>query len=249
MHSEEVPLRAESLTHSFADGRRTRTVWDGISLALRRSEVTLLMGPNGSGKSTLLAVLSGLLAPSAGVVHVLGEELWGVGERCRERIRRQHVGFIFQGCNLFPALTARQQVEIVLRWWGGVSARQARQQAEHLLGLLGLSDKLHLRPAELSGGEKQRVAVARALVKNCALCFADEPTSALDGNSGAEVLSLLRNAARQRQVAVLIVAHDERVKAYADRVLELKDGSLREQENKPLIASASLCSQELEYVL
>jgi len=165
MHAGEMILQAHGLTHTFADGGWTLTILDGVSISLRRSEVTLLMGPNGSGKSTLLAVLSGLLAPTAGEVRILGEDLWRVSERHRERIRRQHLGFVFQGCNLFPALTARQQLEIVLHWWGGVPAREARQRSERLLELLHLGKKMHLRPAELSGGEKQRVAIGRALIK------------------------------------------------------------------------------------
>jgi putative ABC transport system ATP-binding protein len=229
MHADEVILQAHGLTRTFADGDRTVPILDGVSIALRRSELALLMGPSGSGKSTLLSVLSGLLAPTTGRVVVQGEDLWGAGESRRERLRQKHFGFIFQGCNLFPALTARQQLEIVLRWWGGLPAREARQRSERMLALLGLSSKMNLRPAELSGGEKQRVAVGRALVKQPALCFADEPTSALDWSNGEEVVSLLRSAARDQKTAVLMVSHDDRVKAYADRVFKLSDRCLLEQ--------------------
>ena len=152
------------------------------------------MGPSGSGKSTLLAVLSGLLLDS-GKVLSLGVDVWSLPEKQQEAFRLRHVGFIFQGYNLFPALTARQQLEMVLRWGQGASAREARRRSEEMLALLGLARKAHLRPAEMSGGEKQRVAIGRALMKNPDFCFADEPTSALDWARGEQVIELLRAAA------------------------------------------------------
>ena len=145
--------------------------------------MALLMGPSGSGKSTLLAVLSGLLHPDTGQVTALGQDLWAMTDKERERFRLEHCGFIFQGYNLFAALTARQQLEMVLRWGESASARDARRRADDMLELLGLAKKGNLRPAELSGGEKQRVAIGRALIKNPKFCFADEPTSALDWNT------------------------------------------------------------------
>src|SRR5262249_5826247 len=133
-----------------------------------------------------------------------------------------------QGYNLFPALTARQQLEIVLRWTEGIAAAEARRRSERMLGQLGLGGRMHLRPAQLSGGEKQRVAIGRALVQNPALCFADEPPSALDGTHGERVVELLRDAARDRQAAVLMVTHDPRVARYADRRLAMDAGRLTE---------------------
>jgi putative ABC transport system ATP-binding protein len=186
------------------------------------------MGPSGSGKSTLLSVLSGLLRPEAGTVLARGQDLWRLSERERERFRLQHFGFIFQGYNLFPALSARQQLEIVLRWGSGVGAREARSRADAMLTLLGLARKADLRPAQLSGGEKQRVAIGRALIKEPTFCFADEPTSALDWDHGEQVVQLLRAAARDRGATVLMVAHDSRLAPYADRVLHIEDGRLAE---------------------
>ena len=239
MHMDELILQADGLVRTFADGKQDRKVLDGAALTLRRSEVVLLMGPTGSGKSTLLAVLSGLLSPSAGSVRILGEDLWKISERRREAIRQQYFGFIFQGYNLFSALTACQQLEIVLRWSGGVSSREARKRSEHVLELLRLGDKLHQLPAQMSGGEKQRVAIGRALVKGPALCFADEPTSALDWQHGEEVAAMLRAIARDQKAAVLIVSHDERLIAYADRVLDLQHGRLVERtRSRPLPAEA-----------
>jgi putative ABC transport system ATP-binding protein len=233
MHTSEITLQGHELFRTFADGAQIRTVLDNVSLALRRSELVVLMGPSGSGKSTLVSVLSGLLSPTSGQVLLMGEDLWGGDERRREDIRRRHLGFVFQGYNLFPALTARQQLEITLRWSGGVGAREARRRSERMLGLLGLGTKMNLRPAQMSGGEKQRVAIGRALVKSPALCFADEPTSALDWANGESVIALLRAAAHEEGAAVLVVSHDPRIAPLADRVLHLEAGRLTERAMVP----------------
>src|SRR5262249_45438882 len=153
---------------------------------------------------------------------------WQMSDRQRERFRLKHCGFIFQGYNLFPALTARQQLEMVLRWGEGESAREARKRTEEMLALLGLGNKMHLRPGQLSGGEKQRVAIGRALIKRPNFCFADEPTSALDWSHGEQVVELLRAAAHERNATILVVAHDARIIPYVDRVFNLEDGSLLE---------------------
>ena len=227
-------LRGRHLSRTFGEGETLATALDDVSLDLYPGQIVLLMGPSGSGKSTLLAVLSGLLHPTSGQVLALGEDLWKMSERQRERFRLRHVGFIFQGYNLFPALSARQQLEMVLRWGEGVSGRQARKRSDEMLSLLGLAKKAHLHPAELSGGEKQRVAIGRALIKSPQFLFADEPTSALDWAHGEQVVELLRNAAHERGATILVVAHDSRIIPFADRVYYLEDGSLREPEGAPL---------------
>jgi putative ABC transport system ATP-binding protein len=229
MFMREPALVGRRLRRTFGTGELTTTALDGVSLQLRRGEMVLLMGPSGSGKSTLLAVLSGLLRPDAGQVRLLGEDLWALSDREQEQFRQRHVGFIFQGYNLFPALTAAQQLELMLRWGEGASSGEARRRAQRMLDILGVGHKAHLRPAQLSGGEKQRVAIGRALVKEPALCFADEPTSALDWAHGAEVVELLQAAARDRGATVLLVSHDARLMPYADRVFHLEDGRLDEQ--------------------
>src|SRR5262249_30856104 len=150
--AEGPTLRGVHLTRSFGEGDTRTTALNDVSLSLYGGQVSLLMGPSGSGKSTLLAVLSGLLRPDAGRVLALGEDVWAMSDRQREHFRLLHCGFIFQGYNLFPALTARQQLEMVLRWGEGASARDARRRAEEMLSLLGLGRKAHLRPAEMSGG-------------------------------------------------------------------------------------------------
>jgi putative ABC transport system ATP-binding protein len=223
-------LQGRRLARSFGSGETLSTALNGVSLDLFSGEFTLLMGPSGSGKSTLLATLSGLLRPDGGEVLALGENLWQMTDRQRENFRLRHFGFIFQGYNLFPALTARQQLEMVLRWGEGVTNHEARRRADAMLGLLGLGRKASLRPTQLSGGEKQRVAIGRALIKEPDFCFADEPTSALDWTHGAQVIDLLRTAAREHGTTVLAVAHDARIAAHVDRVLHLEDGSLIECE-------------------
>jgi putative ABC transport system ATP-binding protein len=229
MGQEKPILEAHQLTHIFGEGDTLTAALCDVSLDLFAGQVTLLMGPSGSGKSTLLAVLSGLLRPTSGSVLALEEDIWRLSDVERERFRLRHCGFIFQGYNLFPALTAQQQLEIVLRWGEAVPAREARTRADKMLALLGLGNKRHLYPRQLSGGEKQRVAIGRALVKTPQLCFADEPTSALDWAHGEQIVELLRAAAHQRGATVLMVSHDARVLPYADQVFHLEDGRLVEQ--------------------
>jgi putative ABC transport system ATP-binding protein len=233
LERKKPSLRGRHLTRTFGTGENATTALHNVSIDLFEGEFVLLMGPSGSGKSTLLAALSGLLRPDAGQVSALGEDLWQMSDRQREKFRLQHFGFIFQGYNLFPALTARQQLEMVLRWGEGVGWREARQRAAEMLSLLGLSKKAHLRPVQLSGGEKQRVAIGRAMIKNPLFCFADEPTSALDWAHGEQVIELLRGAARDRGTTVLVVAHDHRIESHVDRVLHLDDGCLEEPERTP----------------
>src|SRR5438876_10481145 len=176
------------------------------------------MGPSVSCKSTLLAAISGLLRPDHGQVLALGKDLWRISDGERQAFRLKFCGFIFPGYNLFPALTARQQLEMVLRWGEGMSAWEARQRTDVMLALLGLAKKAQLRPMQLSGGEKQRVAIGRALIKEPNFCFADEPTSALDWTHGEQVVELLRFAAHERGATILIVSHDARIVPLVDRV-------------------------------
>jgi putative ABC transport system ATP-binding protein len=231
-------LTARGLTRSFGHGETLATAVVNATLDLCPGQMALLMGPSGSGKSTLLAILSGLLHPDSGTVLAMNEDLWAMSERQRERFRLRYCGFIFQGYNLFASLTARQQIEMVVRWGEGAGYRDARRRTDEVLSLLGLAKKGHLRPGELSGGEKQRVAIGRALVKGPQFLFADEPTSALDWSHGEQVVELLRSAAHDRNATVLVVAHDARVVPYADRVFWMEDGHLRETEEEGLPAGA-----------
>jgi putative ABC transport system ATP-binding protein len=218
------PLAGEGLSRWFGEGSTRVTAVHRLSVQMRRGEVLLIMGPSGSGKSTLLAMLSGLLQPSAGRVLALGHDLWNLSETQRQLFRLRHCGFIFQGYHLFGALTARQQLEVVLRWGLNAGGAEAVLRADAMLDLLGLGHRRHCRPDQLSGGEKQRVAIGRALIKGPAFCFADEPTSALDWHIGRHVIDLLRTAARADHTAVAVISHDPRILPFADRVLYLEDG-------------------------
>jgi putative ABC transport system ATP-binding protein len=223
-------LEASQLVRGFGQGEMRTLAVNDVTMKLFPGEMALLMGPSGSGKSTLLAMISGLLRPEEGKVLAHGQEMWMNSAVQLERFRLKHCSYIFQGCNLFPALTARQQVEMVLRWGERASAREARDRAEAVLCHLGLERKMHLRPGQMSGGEKQRCAIARALVKNPSFLFADEPTSALDWENGQQVIDLLHKAAHERGSMVLVVTHDQRLIEYADRVFHMEDGKLTSDE-------------------
>jgi len=227
--SDEAPsLEGTALVKSFGEGETRSVAVRSVSLQLYSGHLNLLMGPSGSGKSTLLALISGLMRPDEGTVTALGRDLWKMSEQEMEEFRLEHCSYIFQGYNLFPALTARQQLEVVLRWGEGISLSAARERADAVLAQLGMSKKSHLRPAQLSGGEKQRVAIGRALVKQPAFIFADEPTSALDWENGQQVVEMLSRAAREHGTTVLVVTHDERLLPFADRIFHLNDGRLVE---------------------
>src|SRR5438105_7018681 len=226
-------MKAKGITRSFGSGDTKIYALRNVSLELYPGQITLLMGPSGSGKSTLLAVLSGLLQPDCGEVLALGKNIWQMSEKEREDFRLQYCGFIFQGYNLFPALTARQQLEMILRWGKNTPAAQARERADQMLDLLGLSKKATLRPQQLSGGEKQRVAIGRSLIKEPTFCFADEPTAALDWKHGEHVIELLRAAAHDDGATILVVAHDARIIPHVDRVFHLEDGVLAESLHHP----------------
>jgi putative ABC transport system ATP-binding protein len=223
--SSQPALVAHGLVKRFKTGRTHIEVLKSVDFEALHGEVTMVMGPSGSGKSTLVALLSGLLKPDAGHVSAMGEDLWSYRPRKIDRFRLDHCGFIFQGFNLFPALTALQQVEIILKYQG-VPRSEARRKAATALTEVGLEMRMHSRPSEMSGGEKQRVAIARAIAKDPQLLFADEPTSALDGENGQVVIKLLQRAAKSFGAAVVCVTHDPRLEAYADRIIHIEDGRI-----------------------
>ena len=220
-----IALQGTGLVKRFKTGRTHIEVLKSVDFDCRHGEMTMVMGPSGSGKSTLIAALSGLLRPDAGQVTALGEDLWNLRPGRIDKFRLDHCGFIFQGFNLFGALSALQQVTTILKY-KGYSPAEARDRAALALTEVGLGARLDQRPAELSGGEKQRVAIARALAKEPRLLFADEPTSALDGENGQVVIKLLQRAAKDHGAAVICVTHDPRLEAYADRIIHIEDGRI-----------------------
>jgi putative ABC transport system ATP-binding protein len=228
-----VILRGTNLKHGFGEGGLRAEVLRGVNLELRRGEIVLIVGPSGSGKSTLLAVLAGLLRPESGSVMVLDTDLWTLSTTERKAFRFAHFGFVFQGFNLFSTLTLNQQLEIILTWGAGMTRQESGPVLAAMLDQLDLRGKGELRPIDLSGGEKQRAAIARGLLRRPDICFADEPTSALDWGHGKEVIRLFREAAFHSRTAVLIVSHDVRIRPWADRVLLLEDGQLTPGPDKP----------------
>jgi putative ABC transport system ATP-binding protein len=216
-------ILARGVAKTYGDGDQQVLALSPTDFVVERGEFVMVAGPSGSGKSTLLAIISGLLTPSAGQVEVLGRDLGGLSRDAFDQFRLEHFGFIFQGFHLLPALTALEQVSIVLERQG-LPRAVARRRAGLTLESVGLAARLTNRPAELSGGEKQRVAIARALAKQPQLIFADEPTSALDSENGRQVTHMLRSAAADQGASVVCVTHDPRLIQHASRVVRMEDG-------------------------
>ncbi|MBI4679504.1 MAG: ABC transporter ATP-binding protein [Elusimicrobia bacterium] len=197
----------------------------GADLAVARGEFVAVMGPSGSGKTTLLSMLGAMLTPTKGSILVEGEDISRLGPEELSRLRRRRIGFVFQAFNLFAALTAKQNVELGLRLRGR-PARDTESEALRALDAVGLSERADFPPADLSGGEKQRVSIARALAGGPQFILADEPTGALDAVNGRAVMELLAERARKAGAAVVVVTHDLRVAQFMDRVVLMEDGRL-----------------------
>lgn len=197
----------------------------GVSLALAGGELTLLIGPSGSGKTTLLSILGCILSPTSGTVRVCGESTAQMQPEDMARIRRDHVGFIFQSYHLFPTLTAEDNVRLALDVRGEPSG-SAIVKTRKALAAVGLWHKMKSFPRELSGGEQQRVAIARAIVGNPSAILADEPTSALDGENGEAIMKVLAEIAKEQARAVLVVTHDPRILPFANRIVRIEDGRI-----------------------
>ena len=203
----------------------------GVSLAVTGGELTLLMGPSGSGKTTLLSILGCMLKPTEGTVRVNGHSIAGAGPEHLAKLRREHVGFVFQSFHLFPTLSAADNVRLALDVRGENSAR-ALAKANDALARVGLSHKCKSYPLELSGGEQQRVAIARAIVGNASVILADEPTAALDSVNGNAIMTLLAEVAKDEARGVLVVTHDPRILPFADRVVRIEDGKIVGEERR-----------------
>jgi putative ABC transport system ATP-binding protein len=216
---------ARDVQKSYGAGPRRQPILRGISLDVSAGETVYLTGPSGSGKTTLLSILGCILTPDGGGVEVLGEEVARMNSRQRAGFRKRRLGFVFQSFNLFPMLSAVDNIRLVLSMQG-VGLRAATARAEELLDQVGLGSRGRLRPAQLSGGECQRVAIARSLASAPALLFADEPTASLDAENGQAVLTLLTRLVRERDVTLVVVTHDERIFPFADRIVRLEDGRL-----------------------
>ena len=225
---ETGAIIAKEVKMVFQSGRQSIHVVKELDWEIPRGDIQLLMGPSGSGKTTLLSILAGLLTPTAGNVYLLGEEITSMSRAGLAQFRLKNIGFIFQNFNLFPALTASENIEILLNV-KGIRGQAARQQAQGLLEQVGLGNKANQKPSDLSGGQKQRVAIARALAGQPRLIMADEPTAALDSHSGHTVIELLRTLAKEEGCTVLMVTHDPRILDVADRVAYMEDGVLKQE--------------------
>ncbi|MGA7080442.1 MAG: ABC transporter ATP-binding protein [Terriglobales bacterium] len=223
-------IAVRELTKTYAEGSTGTLALRGVNLDVHAGELLMLMGPSGSGKTTLLSIMGCILTASSGSVQIAGKEITQMREKQLPAIRLEHIGFVFQGFNLFPTLTASENVELMLDL-KGVAARPAKKRATALLDQVGLGDKRGSFPADLSGGQKQRVAIARALAGDPEIILADEPTAALDSHTGKNVMEMMSELAHKRNRAVVIVTHDSRVLSFADRVVKIEDGVIAGAES------------------
>jgi putative ABC transport system ATP-binding protein len=222
-------IDAVGLMKTLGSGAGRVQALNGVSLAVSGGELTLLMGPSGSGKTTLLSILGCMLTPTQGEVRILGDSITGSKPADLARLRREHIGFIFQNYHLLPTLTALDNVRLALDV-RGEDAVSAIAKAKDVLATVGLSSKINSFPHELSGGEQQRVAIARAIVGDASAILADEPTGALDSENGHAVMTMLASIARDSKRAVLVVTHDPRALPFADRIIHMEDGRILSEE-------------------
>jgi putative ABC transport system ATP-binding protein len=232
----ETLIRVRGLTRRYLVGKQEVRALDGVDLDVGRGEFVALVGPSGSGKSTLLNLIGGLDRPSGGEVYVADLELGGASDKELVRYRRERIGFIFQSFNLLATRSAVENVEMPLVL-AEVPPKERRQRALQLLESVGLAPRAGHKPNELSGGEMQRVAVARSLANQPLLLLADEPTGNLDSRTGRGILDLLREAVLARRVTLLLVTHDMEVAGFADRIVHLRDGRIQRIEELGQVAT------------
>ena len=225
-------LSAHGIVKQLGSGAGLVVAVKGVSLDLVPGELTLLMGPSGSGKTTLLSILGCIMTPTSGTLTIAGQSVAGRSAEELAKVRRDHIGFIFQSYNLFPTLSALENVRIALDV-RGISGYAATSRSEEVLRDVGLGHRLTNYPGNLSGGEQQRVAVARAIASSPSIVLADEPTAALDSENGHAVMALLSRIAKEQKRSVLAVTHDPRTLGYADRVVKIEDGRIVGEERRP----------------
>ena len=221
----QTMIEANEIRMALGEGAGRVEALKGINLSLAGGELTLLMGPSGSGKTTLLSVLGCMLSPTSGSVNIRGRAITGLDAEELAQVRRENIGFVFQSYHLFPTLTAAENVRLSLDVRGDRS-REARAKANQALATVGLAHKADSFPRALSGGEQQRVAVARAIVSDPSVILADEPTAALDSENGQAVMTVLAELAKDPSRAMFIVTHDPRIMRFADRILRIEDGRI-----------------------
>jgi putative ABC transport system ATP-binding protein len=223
--SEQPILEASNIVKFLGSGAAEVKALKGVSLELMPGELTLLMGPSGSGKTTLLSILGCILSPTEGTLRIGPHKTTGLNSEGLADLRRKHVGFVFQSYNLVPTLTAAENVMLALDL-RGTPLSEAPAIAAEVLGKVGLGHRAHAYPSKLSGGEKQRVAIARSLAGSPSVILADEPTAALDSENGKAVMALLSEVAKDKGRGILVVTHDHRTLSYADRLIRIEDGKI-----------------------
>ena len=223
MQENGAVVVASDLSRRYGEGDTAVDALRGVDLAVSRGQLTTVMGPSGSGKSTLMHILAGLDKPTSGSVSIDGTEITTLGDTDLTKLRREHIGFIFQFFNLLPMLTAEENITLPLTIAG---EKPDKEWLEQLIASVGLKDRRSHRPSELSGGQQQRVAIARALVSKPTVVFADEPTGNLDSKTGGEILELLQTAVQETGQTTVMVTHDARSASIADRILFLADGNI-----------------------
>jgi putative ABC transport system ATP-binding protein len=242
-------ISVRNVSKTYEEGASKVPALQSVNLDVFPGEVMLLMGPSGSGKTTLLSIMGCILRASSGSVRVAGIETSGLTEKQLPQIRLGHIGFIFQGFNLFPTLTVGENVELALDL-KGLRGSKARQEAGQLLSLVGLGQKYDTFPSDLSGGQKQRVAVARALAGSPSVILADEPTAALDGHTGRSVMQTMHDLAHKHGRAVVVVTHDSRVLEFGDRIVHMEDGrivpSMNADGEAPKIPARAIMSSTVQ---
>lgn len=219
-------IDVRNLDFSFGRGELEQSVLKNVSISIHGSEIVLMTGPSGSGKTTFLTIIGGLRQAVKGSVQVLGQQLINSTEQAKVTIRRQ-TGYIFQQHNLLKSLTALQNVTMAIELFDGMSEEERNDRAVEMLTSVGLGDRINYKPAQLSGGQCQRVSIARALVRKPKIVLADEPTASLDKQSGQEAVSILKQLAKESGTTILLVTHDYRILDIADRVVELEDGVIK----------------------
>ena len=234
-----IVLQAKQVFKSFQLGEHVVAALSGVDFTVEKGDFVAIMGPSGSGKSTLLHILGGLDTPSSGRVFLVDKTLSELNERQATLVRRNNVGFVFQFLNLLPTLTTEENILLPLII-DGKDPKKYQENLETTLEIVGLKERRHHRPDQLSGGEQQRVAIARSLITRPAILLADEPTGNLDTKTGTAIMELLRDSCRQLEQTIILVTHDPRAAAYADRVVFLRDGVIV----KDLIMSADMTSQK-----
>ena len=223
MEKEDLVVETVDLTKEFHLGDIVVPALRGINFQVKKGEFLVIMGPSGSGKSTLLNMIGGLDNPTSGKVYINGQDISQMSDSALTELRARDIGFVFQFYNLVPVLTALENVELPLMVTG-VSDKESRKRAKELLGLVGLSDRLHHRPDELSGGQRQRVSIARAIANDPAIVLADEPTGDVDTKTGDEILDLMHDLNRNLGTTLIVITHDPVVAEHCDRLVRIVDG-------------------------